>query len=201
MTTVRVEEGIAVQRPCAPREGDPGFLRRRTCVVKWQRYVEQQHRDLGEGVNRRLVRVIGSVALCLGVMGVGAYAFGHATRSDWVWWLAPLTVALDGSLLLRAGARRGPALLSPSELPILRDLDVPLYLASSGVATGVTAWAAYTGNRLALLVGAAFAILGRAYQPGEEPTFEGSKEPALHSDVSYRLPGALIVIDASTSDD
>jgi hypothetical protein len=123
-------------------------------------------------VNRRLVRAIGSITLCLAAMGVVAYAFGHVTRTEWVWWLAPLTVALDGSLLFRAGVRGGAALLSPSELPVFRDLGVPLFLVSSGVAAGVAAWGAYTGNRLALIIGAAFAILGRAYERGEEPAFE-----------------------------
>jgi hypothetical protein len=114
------------------------------------------------------VRTILSITLCLAAMGVVAYAFGHVTRTEWVWWLAPLTVALDGSLPFRARARGGTALLSPAELPVIRDLGVPLYLVSSGVAIGAAAWGAYTGNRLALIVGAAFAILGREYARGEE---------------------------------
>jgi hypothetical protein len=134
--------------------------------------------DLGESVNRRLLRAIGWVALCLAAMALVAYAFGRVTRTEWVWWLAPLTVALDGSLLFRAGVRGGAALLSLSELRMFRDLGAPIYLGASGVAAGVAAWGAYTGNRLALIVGAAVAILGRAFEHGEEPAFERNDEPA-----------------------
>lgn len=154
--------------PCASRKG----ARRRT-----RRYAEH-HRDPGVAVNRRLLRAVGSIALCLAAMVVVAYAFGHVTRTEWVWWLAPLTVAVDGSLPFRGRGRGGAAVLSPLELPIFRDLGVPLYLVSSGVATALVAWSAYTGNRLALIIGAAFAILGREHERGEEPTFERDNEPA-----------------------
>ena len=101
------------------------------------------------------------------VMGLGAYGFSRLTRTDWVWWLAPLTVALDGSLLFRAQAPGGPALFSIAELPLFRDSGVSSYLVSSLLTTGVAVWGVYTGNRLALLIGAAFAILGVGLERGE----------------------------------
>lgn len=119
---------------------------------------------VGESVNRQVLRAILSITVSLAVMGLVAYAFGRVTRTEWVWWLAPLTVALDGSVLFRARIRGGAALLSPSELCIFRYPGIPVYLASSGVAAGVAAWGAYDGNRLALILGAAFAILARAFE-------------------------------------
>ena len=116
-------------------------------------------------MNHRLLHAIGSITVSLAVMVLVAYAFGRVSRTEWVWWLAPLTVSLDGSLLFRAGARGSVALLSLSELPMFRDGGVPIYLVSASLAACVAAWAAFTGNRAALIIGAAFAIVGRALEP------------------------------------
>lgn len=131
-------------------------------------------------MNRQLLRAIGSITLCLAAMGLIAYAFGRVTRTEWVWWLAPLTVALDGSLLFRAGVRGGDALLSLSELHIFRGPGASIYVASSGVAAGVAAWGAYTGNRLALFMGAAFAILARALESGVKVSIAARLLEAQH---------------------
>jgi peptidoglycan/LPS O-acetylase OafA/YrhL len=111
-------------------------------------------------VNRRALRAVVSITLGLAGMCLVAYAFGRVTRTAWVWWLAPLTVALDGSRLLRARVCGTGAILSSSGLPTSRDLGFSIYLVSSIVAAGVAAWGTYTSNRLAVIVGAVVAILG-----------------------------------------
>ena len=118
-------------------------------------------------MDHRRVRAIGSIGLWLAVMGLVAYGFGQVTRTEWVWWLGPLTVSLDGSLLFRAGPR-GVAILSLSELPVFSDRSVPLYLVSSLVTAGVAAWGAFSGNRVALITGAALAILVRALEQADD---------------------------------
>ena len=123
-------------------------------------------------MNRRLLRAIASITLSMAVMGLVAYGFGRLSRTAWVWWLAPLTVALEGSLLFRARGRGSAAVLSLSELSVFGDLGVPLYVVSSAVAAGVAAWAAYSGNRLVLIIGAACAIFGMAFERPDEPAFE-----------------------------
>lgn len=128
-------------------------------------------------MNRRVLRAVSSITLSLAVMGLVAYGFGRVTRTEWVWWLAPLTVALD-ALLFRARGRGGAAPLSPSGLHVFRDPGAPIHLVSSVVATAVTAWAACTGNRLALIIGATFAVLAKAVERGEEPAFEHTNDPA-----------------------
>ena len=122
-------------------------------------------------MNRQLLRAIASIVFGVTAMAAVAYLFGWMSRTAWVLWLAPLTVALEGSLLFRPGIR-GRAALSPSELPVVGDLGVSVFLVTSGVAAGVTAWGAYTGNSLALMLGAAGAILGTVLQRREEPAFE-----------------------------
>ena len=118
-------------------------------------------------MNHRRVRAIGTIALWLAVMALVAYGFGQVTRTEWVWWLGPLTVSLDGSLLFRAGPH-GVAILSLSELPVFSDRSVPLYLASLLATAGVTAWGALSGNRVALLTGAALAILVRVLAQADD---------------------------------
>jgi hypothetical protein len=118
-----------------------------------------------ESANRRVLRVVLSILLGIAVMWVVASAFGHVTRSEWVWWLAPLTVAFDGSLLLRAPLRGSGEPFTPAELHYLRDPGAPIHLISCIVATAVAAWGAYAGNRSAIIIGASFAILGRALEP------------------------------------
>ena len=117
-------------------------------------------------VHQRVLHAVLSITLSLAVMVLVAYAFAEVTRTEWVWWLAPLTVALDGSLLFRARSPGGVALLSPSELQIFRDPGTPIYLVSCVVGAGVAAVGAYIGNREAIIIGAAFAILGTAFERG-----------------------------------
>ena len=123
-------------------------------------------------MNRRLLRAIASITLGVTVMGLVAYGFSSVSRTGWVWWLAPLTVALEGSLLFRPGARASAVALVPSELPVIGDLGVSTYFVTSALAVGVAAWGAYTGNRVALIIGAGCAILGTAIERSQEPTLE-----------------------------
>lgn len=115
-------------------------------------------------LNRRFLRVVLAIIVGIAVMAVAASAFGHVTRTEWVWWLAPLTVAFDGSLLLRTPVRGNAPLFTPAELHLFRDRGAPIYLIACIVATGVAAWGACVGNRPAIIIGAAFAILGRALE-------------------------------------
>ena len=99
-------------------------------------------------------------------MALIAYAFGRVTRTEWVWWLAPLTVAVDGSFLLRARVGDSAA-LSPFDDHLVADLDVRMLLTSSAAAAAMAAYGAFTGNRLAIVTGAALAIVGNALEHGE----------------------------------
>lgn len=110
-------------------------------------------------MNSRLVRALPSVTLGLAAMALVAYAFGRVTRTEWVWWLAPLTVAVEGSLLLGARLNDRAARLSPLDA---HDLDTCINLTSCLVSSGMAAWGAYTGNRLVIIIGAAIAILGKS---------------------------------------
>ena len=138
---------------------------------------KRKHYDPG-GVNGRVLHAVVSITLSLAVMGLVAYAFGRVTHTEWIWWLAPLTVALEASLLFRAHVGGSAAVRSPWELRISRDPGASVYLASSVVAAAVAAWGAYTGNRLAVITAAAFAILGRAFDRVEDPALEQNNEPA-----------------------
>ena len=100
---------------------------------------------------------------------------------------------LRGSPLFRPGRRGEAAVLSPSELPVVGDVGVSTYFISSGVAASVSAWGAFTGNRVALILGAACAILGTALQRAELLTFEytaSAPNYQLHS-ASPVFPGAI----------
>lgn len=117
-----------------------------------------------ESVNRRVLRVVLSIVLGIAVMVVVAFAFGHVTRTEWVWWLAPLTVAFDGGILLRAPLRGSAEPFTPAELQYFRDPGAPIYLISCIGATVFAAAGAYAGNRPAIIIGASFAIIGRALE-------------------------------------
>ena len=117
-------------------------------------------------MSRRVLRAVPSLTLGLAAMVLLAYAFGRLTRSDWVWWLAPLTVALDGGMLLRARPSASVARYSPFDDLLGPDGGVPVYLASSIATVGLAAAGAYSGNRPALIIGAALAILGNALDRG-----------------------------------
>ena len=119
----------------------------------------------------RVVRALPSVTLGLAAMVLVAYGFGRVSRTEWVWWLAPLTVAVDGSLLLRARLGERAALRSPTDAC---DLEACINLTSCLVSSGIAAWGAYTGNRLAVMIGAAIAILGKSLDPD---TDEQPNEP------------------------
>ena len=123
-------------------------------------------------MNHRVLRAVPKVTLGLAAMALAAYALGRVTRSEWVWWLAPLTVALDGSLLLRARLSDGAKRATSFETPLVDDLNVPMCFAWSIAVAGMAAAGAYTGNRVALITGATLAILGNALEQGEEPALE-----------------------------
>lgn len=103
-------------------------------------------------------------------MALVAYGVGRLTLTEWVWWLAPLTVAVDGSFLLRVRLSDSTALLSPLEVPVVADLGASGSLAAFTAAAGMAIWGAYSGSRLALIMGAALALLGNALQECEEAT-------------------------------
>ena len=117
-----------------------------------------------ESLNRRVLRVVLAIIVGIAVMAVASSAFGHVTRTEWVWWLAPLTVAFDGSLLLRAPLRGTAEPFTPAELHYFRDPGASIYLISCIFATVVAAVGAYAGNRPAIIIGASFAIIGRALE-------------------------------------
>ena len=120
-----------------------------------------------------MLRAVPSVTLGFAAMALVAYAFGRATRSEWVWWLAPLTVAVEGTFLLRARVADSAALLSAWRSRTFADLEAPLYIASSVVAAGTAALGAYTGNRLAIVIGAILVILWKALEHAEESDAQG----------------------------
>jgi len=131
-------------------------------------------------VSSRVLRAVPSLTLGLAAMVLLAYAFGRLTRSDWVWWLAPLTVALDGGMLLRARPSDSVALFSSFDDLLGPDGGVPVYLASSIVTVGLAAAGAYSGNRPALIIGAALAILGNALDEGVATELPDERDAPRH---------------------
>ena len=109
-----------------------------------------------EGVFRAVL----SITLALAVIALVAYVFGHLSRSDWVLWLPPLTVALEGTRFIRAELRDGAAILSSSADSIDADREASVYVASCAMATGMALWGVFAGNRLAILIGTALAVVG-----------------------------------------
>ena len=126
-------------------------------------------------------------------MAVGAWGLSWMSRTAWVWWLAPLTVVLEGSPLFRPGKRDDAAVLSPSELPVVGDVGVSTYFVSAGVTAVVAAWGAYTGNRFALIIGAACAILGTALHRFDflAREYTASAPNYAPQSVSSVFPGAI----------
>lgn len=131
-------------------------------------------------MSRRVLRAVPSLTIGLAAMVLLAYAVGRLTRSDWVWWLAPLTVALDGSMLLRARPSDSVALCSSFDDLLGPDGGVPVYLASSIATVGLAAAGAYSGNRPALIIGAALAILGNALDEGAATDLPDERDAARH---------------------
>lgn len=115
-----------------------------------------------------MLLVVITVTLGFAAMALVAYAFGRATHSEWVWWLAPLTVAVEGTFLLRARIANSATLLSAWRTRTFADLEASIYLASSVVAAGTAAFGAYVGNRPAVVIGAILAILWKALERAEE---------------------------------
>ncbi len=114
-----------------------------------------------------------TVTLGFAAMTLVAYAFGRATHSEWVWWLAPLTVAVEGTFLLRARVANGATMLSAWRTGTFADLEAPIYIASSVVAAGTAAFGAYVGNRPAVVIGAILAILWKALEHAGESDAQG----------------------------
>jgi fatty acid desaturase len=121
-----------------------------------------------------------SIALSVGAMGLGAHALGRLTGTQWVWWLAPVTVAFEGSRLLRSQRDDCEGPIS-SEVGLAEDPVTAIYVASAFVAAGCAAWGAISGNRPAIILGAILAILGRALERDEDPAVEDteSRQPVL----------------------
>ncbi len=106
----------------------------------------------------RVFRAIPSVILALALLALVAYGLGHLTHSDWVWWLAPLTVALEGTRFIIAELRNGTETVSSFADAADADADASVYVASCAIATGMAVWGVYAGNRLAILTGTAVAV-------------------------------------------
>jgi hypothetical protein len=109
-------------------------------------------------VKGRVFRAIPSVMLALALLALVAYGLGHLTHSDWVWWLAPLTVALEGTRFIIAELRNGTETVSSFADAADADADASVYVASCAIATGMAVWGVYAGNRLAILTGTAVAV-------------------------------------------
>jgi hypothetical protein len=120
-----------------------------------------------------MLLVVITVTLGFAAMALVAYALGRVTCSEWVWWLAPLTVAVEGTFLLRARVANSAAILPAWGTHTFADLEAPIYLASSVVAAGTAAFGAYTGNRPAIVIGAILAILWKALERAENGTYRG----------------------------
>ena len=120
-----------------------------------------------------MLLVVITVTLGFAAMTLVAYAFGRATHSEWVWWLAPLTVAVEGTFLLRARVANGATMLSVWRTGTFADLEAPIYIASSVVAAGTAAFGAYVGNRPAVVIGAILAILWKALEHAGESDAQG----------------------------
>ncbi len=106
----------------------------------------------------RVFRAIPSVMLALALLALVAYGLGHLTHSDWVWWLAPLTVALEGTRFISAELHNGAETVSSFADAADADADASVYVASCAIATGMAVWGVYAGNRLAILTGTAVAV-------------------------------------------
>ena len=107
-----------------------------------------------------------------------AYGLGRLTQTTWVWWLVPITFALDTLYQVRARRRGETRPLSPSGLRVFRDPGAPLDIVASIVGAVIATWGAFSENRPALVIAGAFALLGRVFERGEEPAFKREDEPA-----------------------
>lgn len=127
----------------------------------------------------RVLRAVPWITFGFVAMALIAYALGRVTRTEWVWWLAPLTVAVDGSFLLRSHAGNSAA-LSPLEDRPVADLDVRTLLTSSAAVAIMAACGAFTGNRLTIVTGAALAVVGNALEHAKhtESITSGCVRPA-----------------------
>jgi hypothetical protein len=125
-------------------------------------------------MNRRAI----SIPLSVGAMGLAAYSLARLTGTQWVWWLAPVTVAFEGSRVLRSHRDESEGPISSSELRLADDPVTAIYVASAFVAAGVAAWGAVSGNRPAIILGAILAILGRALERDEDPVLEDAASPS-----------------------
>ena len=115
-----------------------------------------------------VLRAMPCFAFGVAGMSLAAVAVGNLTRTEWTWWLVPLTIAVDGSLLFRAPIDESGRVLWSSRVRIFTDGEIPTYLLSSLLA----AWGAYAGHRTAIIVGAVFVILVSALERNEEPRFD-----------------------------
>jgi hypothetical protein len=122
-------------------------------------------------------RAVLSIALALAVMALGAYALGRLTSSDWVWWLAPLTVALEGARLIRPDFRDRTGIASSAD-PLDADPDPSAYVTSCVMTTGMAVWGVCASNRWAILTGTAVAVVWNAFDWDEHPVLESPRRAA-----------------------
>ena len=146
------------------------------------RALKYRDRLLRVSVKGRVFRAVASITLALAAMALVAHAFAHLSRTDWVWWLAPLTVVLEGTRFIRTDLGNGAAFLSSSADAIDADPEASGYVVSCAIATGMAVWGAYAGNRLAILTGTAIAVVWNALEWGEQPVFESCSDRALCGD-------------------
>lgn len=130
---------------------------------------------LPESVTERVFRAAPSIASTFAVMAIVAYAFGRLSRTDWVWWLAPLTVALEGTRFIRADLGDGDAIFSSSTDSTDAESDTSLYVASCVIATGMAIWGAYAGSRVAIITATVGAVICATLDWAEQPAFLSRK--------------------------
>jgi hypothetical protein len=133
-----------------------------------------------------VLRAVPSITFGFVGMVVIAYALGRASRTEWVWWLAPLTVAVEGCCMLRVGIGDGGTHASSLESHLVTSLDARTFFASSAAATGMSALGAFAGNRVAIVTGAALTIIGTTLVYLEE----GAEEHIPRRITSHRISAA-----------
>lgn len=136
---------------------------------------------LEESVTERVFRAAPSIASTFAAMAIVAYAFGRLSRTDWVWWLAPLTVALEGTRFIRADLRNSEAAFASSADSTDAESETSLYVTSCAIATGMAIWGAYAGSRVAIITATAGAVICAALDWTEQPVCVSRKRLGITS--------------------
>ena len=144
---------------------------------------------LEESVTERVFRAASSIASTFAVMAIVAYAFGRLSRTDWVWWLAPLTVALEVTRFIRADLRDGGAIFASSTDSTDSESETSLYVTSCAIATGMAIWGAYAGSRVAIITATAGAVICAGLDWAGQPVFVSAKRLGITGAVDSTTRG------------